>query len=157
MDLEAEQILQEHQCNSQAILLFQQAIEKGLKALWLKRGDLKYKIHNECFMTHKLAFLASMVLTQEERENEMDNAIIQQANTIEQIGRSKEDYRPLCIRARYASTDTKVRSQPWLIFSDNDKIQIADLTYKMLDYCANSFKDIEKCINFTNPFINQTT
>ena len=79
-DFEAAEILQEHQCNAQAILLFQQAIEKQLKALWLKRGDLRYKIHNEMFMTHKLEFLSSMVLTKEERENEMDNNILTSTN-----------------------------------------------------------------------------
>ena len=72
-----------------------------------------------------------MVLTQEEREHEMDNAIIQQANKIEQFGRSSADFRPLCIISRYASTDSRVRSQPWLIFSDNDTIQIADLENKI--------------------------
>ena len=141
LDLEAAEILQNHQCNSQTILLFQQAIEKGLKALWLKRGDLKYKVHNENFMTHKLHFLASMVLTREEREKEMDNAIIKQANEIKQIGRSSADFRPLCIRSRYASTDIRVRSQPWLIFSDKDTVQISDLTKRMLEYCADNFEE----------------
>ena len=98
-DLEAAEILQHHQCNAQAILLFQQANEKGLKALWLKRGDFRYKIHNEHFMTHKLEFLTYMVLTQQEREIKDDLEIVKQAQLLEEIGRSKGDFRPLCIRS----------------------------------------------------------
>ena len=82
-DFEAAEILQNQQCNAQAILLFQQANEKGLKALWLKRGDFRYKIHNEYFMTHKLELLTSMVLTQQEREMKEDNEIVKQARLIE--------------------------------------------------------------------------
>ena len=97
-DLEAAEILLQQQCNAQAILLFQQANEKGLKALWLKRGPIRYNIHNEYFMTHKLEFLTRMVLTAEERKMEEDNEIVNQARLMEELGRSKGDYRPLCIR-----------------------------------------------------------
>ena len=121
-DFEAAEILQQNQCNARAILLFQQANEKGLKALWLKRGELRYKIHNEYFMTHKLEFLTRMVLTAEEREKEEDNEIVNQARLMEELGRSKDDFRPLCIRARYATTDTRVQTQPWTIFSNADTI-----------------------------------
>ena len=47
----------------------------------------------------------------------MDNEIVKQAQQMEQIGRSKGDFRPLCIRSRYAKTDTRVQSQPWVVFS----------------------------------------
>ena len=40
-DFEAAEILKGSQCHAQAILLFQQANEKSLKALWFKRGELK--------------------------------------------------------------------------------------------------------------------
>ena len=79
-----------------------------------------------------------MVLTAEEKNMEDDNEIVNQARLVEQIGRSKGDYRPLCIRARYAMTDTSVQSQPWTIFSRADTVKASEITKVILKYCAKN-------------------
>ena len=55
-------------------------------------------------MTHNLNVLTHMVLTAEEREKE-ENEIVNQARLMENLGRSQNDSRPLCIRARYVTTN----------------------------------------------------
>ena len=55
-------------------------------------------------MTNNLNDLTYMVLTAEERKRE-NNAIVNQARLMEDLGRTPYDSRPLCIRARYAKTN----------------------------------------------------
>ena len=90
-----------------------------------------------------------MVLTQQEREMEEDIEIVKQARLLEEIGRSDGDLRPLCIRSRYATTNTKVQSQPWVVFSNADTAIALKVTKVILKYCADNIKQtdiISNCV-----------
>ena len=91
-------------------------------------------------MTHKLEFLTSMVLTQQERETQEDSVIMKQARLLEEIGRSDSDFRPLCIRSCYATTDNRVQSQPWVVCSNEDTAIASKVTKVILKYCADNIK-----------------
>ena len=94
-------------------------------------------------MTHKLEMLTSMVLTKQEREMEEDIEIVKQARLIEDLGRSQGDFRPLCIRSRYATTDSRVQSQPWVVFSNTDTAMASRVTKVILKYCADNIKQAD--------------
>ena len=88
-----------------------------------------------------------MVLTAKERKLEDDNEIVNQAKLMEELGRTKGYYRPICIRARYASTDTSIQSQPWTIFSNADTLKASEITKVILKYCADNLKQTDNLYN----------
>jgi HEPN domain-containing protein len=130
-DLYAAEVLQHYNCYAQAIFWYQQASDKALKALLLKRGlDLGVK-------SHDLVLLAETALTKQEQT--ADNLEgVKNTRLIEAIGPKEQRKRSLFVRARYAAANmsTDNNTQPWFVFHSKDVLNASEYTTKILIYCT---------------------
>ncbi len=133
-DLKAADILQKNDCCSQAIFCYQQASEKALKALLLKR-EIGHGVHSDYFKSHYLDMLAERALTiQDKYDGNFE--LLKNARLFEAVGPIEERKRSLCVRARYAVTRIcKENTQPWFVFHRKDVLNASIYTLFIFNYC----------------------
>ena len=135
-DLKAADLLQKNDCCSQAIFCYQQASEKALKALLLKR-EIGLGVHSDYFKSHYLDMLAERALTiQDKYDGNFE--LVKNARLFEAVGPIEKRKRSLCVRARYAVTSIgqeAQHTQPWFVFDSKDVLNASIYTLFIFNYC----------------------
>lgn len=144
-DQDAAEFLKENNFYAQSIFWYQQANEKGLKALLLQ-NDIEYGTLSYYFKSHDIVFLAETLVKYTGMEI-FNSELLSHARLMEAIGQKEQKKRTLCVRARYATTNMSMENtQPWFVFQRGDAHMAAETTKQILNYC---FQELG-CKDFRN-------
>ena len=119
------------------ILLYQQVVEKSLKALYFAySSDGNNMDTSSIFHSHDCKWIVQQMQSNLNYTMEYDDLdfLLSAATQFDNLGRQAFDARSLCVRARYMQnvSDDKIPSD---IFTSDDALHAMDLAHRIVDFC----------------------
>ncbi len=140
----AEWLQSSNRFHAQAVLCYQQGVEKALKAVLLSMG---YALHsqNYLFKSHDLCFLLKeAVRFVEYSESKMQ--VLTSASLLEAVASQEPTKRFVCLRARYAraNINLEINTFPWFVFQSEHVVQAAEHAWNIVKFCEQEFFGLEE-------------